>query len=43
MNITFENKITKRILLLIFSIVCNVSAFSQFEAQISQYMLHPAT
>lgn len=43
MNITFENKIIKRILLLIFSIVCNVSAFSQFEAQISQYMLHPAT
>jgi len=39
----FENKKTKRIVLLIFSIACTLPAFSQFEAQLSQYMFHPAT
>lgn len=39
----FENKKTKRIVLLIFSMACTLPAFSQFEAQLSQYMFHPAT
>ena len=39
----FENRKTKRIVLLIFSMACTLPAFSQFEAQLSQYMFHPAT
>lgn len=43
MTIPYENKKMKRIVVLLFSFACIIPAFSQFEAQISQYMFHPAT
>lgn len=42
MTVQFENKITKRIVVLIFSIASILPVFSQFESQLSQYMFHPA-
>jgi len=43
MTVQFENKMTKRIVVLIFSIASILPVFSQFESQLSQYMFHPAT